>query len=204
MQMIRTFPGLAAFTVAYMLAFGVWTAIAGNIEFVFYWLVMAILIGAVMGADVRVRFSGGILWALSIWGLAHMCGGNVSIDESRGGVLYNLWLVEGRLKYDQLVHAYGFFVAALAAWQALARRLDTSKTRPGFGLAFLVMLAGMGFGALNEVVEFAATVNIPDTNVGGYHNTGWDLVFNLYGATLAAALVWWRGNHLTGREVHSD
>jgi hypothetical protein len=53
--------------------------------------------------------------------------------------------------------------------------------------------AGLGFGALNEVVEFAATLLIPDTNVGGYRNTGWDLVANLFGATVAATIIWLHG-----------
>jgi hypothetical protein len=47
----------------------------------------------------------------------------------------------------------------------------------------------MGFGALNEVVEFAATQLLPDTNVGGYVNTGWDLVFNLVGSAAAALAI---------------
>jgi hypothetical protein len=43
----------------------------------------------------------------------------------------------------------------------------------------------MGFGALNEVVEFIAT-RFMETNVGDYENTGWDLVANLAGAAIAA------------------
>jgi hypothetical protein len=49
----------------------------------------------------------------------------------------------------------------------------------------------MGFGALNEVIEFIAVLTIPHTNVGGYINTGWDLVFNLLGALTAAAAIRW-------------
>ena len=48
---------------------------------------------------------------------------------------------------------------------------------------------GMGFGALNEMIEFIATLTIPETNVGGYNNTGWDLVFNLIGCALAAIII---------------
>lgn len=51
---------------------------------------------------------------------------------------------------------------------------------------------GMGFGALNEVVEFIATITLPSTNVGGYVNTGWDLVFNLFGCVAAAAMIRFR------------
>jgi hypothetical protein len=46
----------------------------------------------------------------------------------------------------------------------------------------------MGLGATNEVIEFIAT-RLMDTNVGGYENTGWDLVANAVGAGLAVVLI---------------
>ena len=49
--------------------------------------------------------------------------------------------------------------------------------------------AGMGFGAFNEIVEFVATLTVPDTNVGGYINTGWDLVANMVGAIMACTWI---------------
>ena len=57
--------------------------------------------------------------------------------------------------------------------------------------ALLVLCAagGMGFGAANEVIEFAATILVPETNVGGYMNTGWDLVANLVGCVIAAVII---------------
>ena len=36
----------------------------------------------------------------------------------------------------------------------------------------------------------AATLLVPETNVGGYENTGWDLVANMVGAFTAAAGIW--------------
>jgi hypothetical protein len=54
----------------------------------------------------------------------------------------------------------------------------------------LVAVAGMGLGAANEVIEFIAT-RITVTNVGGYVNTGWDLVYNALGAMLAALVIYW-------------
>jgi hypothetical protein len=47
----------------------------------------------------------------------------------------------------------------------------------------------MGVGAANEVVEFLATRVLPETNVGGYENTGWDLVSNTVGCLIAAVLI---------------
>ena len=52
-----------------------------------------------------------------------------------------------------------------------------------------VWLFGMGIGALNEVAEFAIGLNVEESNVGGYLNTGRDLVANLLGAAAAALVV---------------
>ena len=103
---------------------------------------------------------------------------------------------EGLLHYDKLVHAIGFGAASIACWQALR------STNPGVvvtpGVAVLVGLMGMGVGAVNEVVEFFASQFFA-ANVGGYANTGWDLVADLIGCTVAAGLLARRGRSGTAR-----
>jgi len=47
----------------------------------------------------------------------------------------------------------------------------------------LVVLMGSGIGAVNEIIEFIAVKSVPETNVGGYDNTLWDLIFNLFGGS---------------------
>jgi hypothetical protein len=110
-------------------------------------------------------------------------------------VLYSWWIVPHRLKYDQVVHAYGFGVTTWVCWQVLAAslarygNLPLRQIRPSFSLLLICATSAMGFGALNEIIEFAATLLVPETNVGGYVNTGWDLVSNGVGAVVAAALI---------------
>ena len=53
----------------------------------------------------------------------------------------------------------------------------------------LIVLGGMGIGALNEIIEFAAVVIFGQTGVGGYWNTALDLVFNLLGAIAATIFI---------------
>lgn len=132
-----------------------------------------------------------MLWALSVWGLAHMAGGGVIVD---GKVLYALRLIpiwgNGELtllKYDQVVHAYGFGVTAWVLRHLLVRHFPA--TRRGWTGLTLPALAAMGLGSVNEIIEFAAVLSVPDTNVGGYYNTALDLVMNAAGATLAMILV---------------
>jgi hypothetical protein len=191
---LRQLLPVAAFTATYLAPAAIIAVLNGNAEFVFYVVVMLILIGAVWLLDRRIELSMGALWSLSAWGLAHMGGGLLPIPDSwpansvRPAVLYNLWLIPERIKYDQLVHAFGFGVTTWICWQGLSVALRSRgiEPRPTAGLLLLCAAAGMGFGALNEVIEFAAVLLVPETNVGGYRNTGWDLVANLAGATVAA------------------
>ena len=161
-----------------------------NSEFVFYIAVMVGLGALIWVVHRRVDLTLATLWGLSAWGLAHMLGGLWTVSEETG-VLYNLWLIPQRLKYDQLVHAFGFGLSTWVCWQALRRSLRVQAPTPG--LIFLCVLGGMGLGAFNEIVEFVATLTVPETNVGGYVNTGWDLVSNAVGAVIAGTLILVRG-----------
>lgn len=169
----------------------------GNIEFVLYVIVLAILLAIVTSIHLKVRFHIVTLWGLSLWGIAHMAGGLMPVPSSwptagEGDVLYNLWLIPNLLKFDQLVHAYGFGMVTWVCWQCLefAFRTRGVLIQPTLGLLTLCVAGGMGFGASNEVVEFIATLVLPETNVGGYINTGWDLVSNLVGSLLAAIVIY--------------
>jgi energy-coupling factor transporter transmembrane protein EcfT len=192
---------VVSFTALYLALATVGALVTGNREFVFYIVVMLALVVAIGLVYLRVRFTTSLLWALSIWGLAHMAGGLVPVPESwpidgQIRVLYSWWLVPDRLKYDHVVHAYGFGVTTVACWQALQVALASAANKPAvevhptFGTLVLCAAGAMGFGAMNEVVEFAATLAVPETNVGGYVNTGWDLVSNMTGAMLAAVAIW--------------
>lgn len=188
---------LALFTLSYMIVAVAGAMAAGNREFIFYIVVMLVLISAVMIVHHRMTLTAGQLWALSAWGLLHMAGGLVPVPDSLEihgpiRVLYSLWLIPGVLKYDQVVHAYGFGVTTWICWHALHTSLksaDGTPPTPTLGLMTLAAAGGMGFGALNEVIEFIAVLTIPNTNVGGYENTGWDLVANLIGCLIAALMI---------------
>lgn len=188
---------IIAFTATYLSAALVFALVRGNLEFLFYIAVMLVLIGAVWTVHRSVELTSGALWGLSVWGLAHMAGGLLVVPagwpvNADSRVLYTLWLIPSRLKYDHVVHAYGFGVTTWVCWQGLKAALKSrgAIARPTFGLIVLAVAAGLGFGALNELIEFVATLLVPETNVGGYLNTGWDLTANFVGASVAATLIW--------------
>ncbi len=192
----RVWP-VALFTSVYLVGALITAVQVSNHEFLLYIGVVVLMMGVVWVVHGRVALTSGALWCLSIWGLAHMAGGLVVVPEGwpimgTSRVLYSLWLIPERLKYDHVVHAYGFGVTTWVCWQGMRAALGgrLHRVRPTPGLMVLCAAAGLGFGALNEVIEFAATLLVPETNVGGYLNTGWDLVANLFGATVAVTAIW--------------
>jgi uncharacterized membrane protein YjdF len=155
-----------------------------NYEFLLYVAVVVVAALLILWRQARVRFTLTILWGLTLWGLMHMAGGNI---PAGGDVLYNVQLIPRVLRYDQLVHFFGFGVATLMCHHVVRGYLrDDARGRIGFYV--LVALMGCGVGAINEVIEFVAVLAMPETNVGGYDNTMWDLVFNLFGAVAGAGL----------------
>lgn len=133
--------------------------------------------------DSRTKLTRLVLVALSVWGLLHMAGGLVPVGDHR--VLYNVSLA-GHLRFDRLVHALGFGSATLACYQVLRPRLAPGPVRAG--VVTLVALAGMGIGAMNEVVEFVAGHFLKENNIGGYQDAGGDLIANAIGCSIAAFL----------------
>jgi hypothetical protein len=180
----RELPVLAA-NAAYLLLFGGVAAAGRNLEFVFYSLVIFLVGFWIVWKQPSVQFGLGLLWCLTLWGFLHMSGGLIRVGE---GVLYGLQLIPVLLRYDQLVHAFGFGVATLICHHLLRFYLRPDLAR-WKGLAILVVLMGGGVGCVNEIVEFIAVKTIPETGVGGYDNTLCDLIFNMIGATVAVLLM---------------
>jgi len=186
------------FNALYILGFGLYYLLEQNLEFLWYVLVMVFFFVVLVVLMRQAQFPTPLLWGLSLWGLLHMAGGGVRIDDH---VLYAqmlLPLVERGdlmlLKYDQVVHMYGFAVATFLSHHLMIRYVQPAKR--GFAYFLLVALAGTGFGVLNEIVEFIAVLVVEDTGVGGYYNIALDLVFNTLGATIAAILIYRFGKKL--------
>ena len=179
------------FTLAYITGFTVWFLSIGNVEFLWY-VVTVLALMALIGATRRkAQYPLAILWALSCWGLAHMAGGGVPVGET---VLYGVRLVpiinSGELtvlKYDQVVHTFGFGVTAWLLWHLMD--LHFPKLRGTWTILVYPALGSMGLGAVNEMIEFTAVLAFTDTNVGGYYNTMLDTVFNALGAVGAMIVV---------------
>ena len=150
--------------------------------------VASVAIVGILVFRVRRRpLPGPLVIALAVDAAAHLAGGLVSVGDD---VLYNAsvgpWIASLHthlLQYDHFVHAFGAFLATLTLWALLAPATSSDVDRRH--LMVLCMIAGLGIGAINEVIEFLATTTHRAAHIGGYNNTGWDLVSNMIGAVAA-------------------
>lgn len=167
-----------------------WAITKHNIEFLYYGGTLLLIAGGIIILDRRVRLPLFVLWGLFVWLILHLLGGLIAVPHSmvdtgmENDTLYNVRLAPWLPRYDQCVHAFGFFISTLAAWRGIY--VASGRTlKPTFGPRLGAGLMGVGCGAVNEVIEFVGTRIMPNTNVGDFVNTGWDLVSNSVGATLA-------------------
>jgi len=159
-----------------------------NYEFLAYAGTIAVVTAVLFGTLKWTRFSTGIILGVTIWGLLHMLGGSV---QTADGVLYAYRVYpffDGGgdffiLKMDQVIHMFLYGVVGLMFYHLL-REIVGIKTHTIL-VAGVAIFAAAGFSILNEIVEFLAAVNLPETGVGGYENTILDMIFNLTGAALA-------------------
>lgn len=131
----------------------------------------------------KVRLSPLVMWGLALWGAAHMVGGLIEIG---GEVIYQHALGGGQLRFDKVVHFFGFGFATLAAYELVEQTVG--RDAPARSVAVVAFFIGLGIGAINETIEFLITLFPGDSNVGGFSNTGWDLVANTLGAATASWL----------------
>ena len=175
----------------YLIGFGFYFLSRKNYEFVMYVWVVVLLFGLIIITNKKVNYPNSLLWLLTVWGILHMLGGGLRIGDTvlYGKMIYTFSETYQILKFDQFVHAFGFGAATLLVW-VLLKPLLKINYKKWFALSFIVVMAGLGLGALNEIIEFLAVVIMPETGVGGYINTSLDLVSNLIGAIIAMVYIY--------------
>lgn len=164
-----------------------------NYEFIGYIGVILLFLIIILATNNKLNYPNFVLWGLTLWSFMHLSGGGVIVN---GAILYKYMIFDivGEpyliFKYDQLAHLVGFFVGTLVMFYLLKPKLKPIKNWTA--LSIVILMAGLGLGALNEIIEFMATVLVPETNVGGYINTALDLVFDLLGGVIALAYIYFK------------
>ena len=160
-----------------------------NYEFILYIGVILFFLLIILLTNKKVQYSNFLLWGLTLWGFMHLAGGGLYIKGIKlyEYILFPLSELYHIFKYDQLVHIIGFGVSTLIMYHLIKPHLK--QTSEKVALSIVVVMAGLGVGALNEIIEFFVTVIVPETGVGGYANTSLDLVSDLIGACIALIII---------------
>jgi hypothetical protein len=173
-----------------LVSFGTLFIFRRNYEFVIYVGVIIVCLAVICVSIFRVAYSYVTLLGLTIWSIMHLAGGGVYINDIR---LYEIILIPLSakypiLRYDQVVHTFGFAAATLTMFDLL-RPLLKENFQGYVALSIVVVMAGLGVGAFNEIVEALVSAVIPSSGVGGYLNTALDLISDLVGALIAMAFI---------------
>ncbi|MBD3252147.1 DUF2238 domain-containing protein [Candidatus Pacearchaeota archaeon] len=180
-KVTKTQLAILFFSIAYTLISAFLYLGRKNYEFLIYIGVLIFFIALISFLHLKYRFTTGTLLGISIWGLMHMLGGLVYINGTR---LYGVMLLPF-LRYDQFVHFYCYIFVTLIAYQILR----SYSKKDNLIVSILLIFIGMGIGSLNEIIEFIAVLILPETGVGGYYNTMWDIVANTLGAVFAVVYI---------------
>ena len=160
-----------------------------NFEFLIYVFVVILVLTVIFLLGSKFKFSKFVLTGLSLVGFLHMLGGLWIIDGLR---LYGHYFVFGLIRYDIIIHFLGIFFGTLLFYEMLKSYL---KNISSFVLFLLLFFVGIGMGGFHEIIEFLITVAVPETGIGGYSNTMFDMIANSVGALAAyGVIIWSKGN----------
>ena len=156
-----------------------------NYEFVIYVGIIIFILCLIAASINKVEYTLATLIGLTVWSALHLAGGGILIGEGR---LYDIILIPLSetypvWRYDQLVHIWGFGTSTLVAFCLLTGSIKKPASHP-VALGIVLVMAGLGLGALNEILEFLVSISVPESGVGGYINTSLDLCADLIGAIL--------------------
>lgn len=184
-RLLRRVPAVAIFTAGYVVVLTI-VGLARHQTFLWIYLpALAACIAIVVWIDHRWGpIPTVLLWLLSIWAAMHLAGGLLPDPSGKRTILYGLWLIDGYLRYDQVVHGFG--IGAATAVLAFAARDSDRPLVWGFVLAQVV-------GLVNETAENLFALVVDNSNVGDWVNTAWDIAWHLIGALVAVIWMGRRG-----------
>lgn len=175
------------FTIIYLFIFTMLAMKNKNYEFLYYTVIMSALILLIVIYHKRFHLSTGVMAGLTLLGAMHIFGGNIYPWGTR---LYDIWLIPGVFRYDNLVHFIGIFVATLVAYSLVHPHLDKRLGANKLLLSLILVMIALGMGSFNELFELGAVVFLGAAEqVGDYMNNAVDILFNFFGSIAACIYI---------------
>jgi uncharacterized membrane protein YjdF len=120
-----------------------------NYEFIIYVGVIIIFLVLITLTRKKVDYTLGSLVGLTVWAVLHLCGGSIPVGPNER--LYDLILIKITntlpiLRYDQVVHMWGFGIAAIVMYSLLRKSL-INRAGHSVSLGIVLVMSGLGVGA---------------------------------------------------------
>ncbi|MBW2963469.1 DUF2238 domain-containing protein [Candidatus Woesearchaeota archaeon] len=164
----------------FSLAFLIISVLNHNYEYIYYNLLMLVGFFILLFFYEKIHLKTPLLIGLIVLTFLHLAGGNLTF----GGLkLYQTSLLI--IPYDKIVHVFGAFIITLIAYNFIQESLVKKDMRKTILISFIVLMIGIGLGAIIEIIEFLATLVFQNTLVGDYANNAADLIANSIGALVA-------------------
>lgn len=151
-----------------------------NFNLLFFIAIMAVSFLALVLLDEYFDFPLWLIWMGLISVTLHIFGATLVIEKIflYDYIIFNLignpFYI---LRYDQVVHLYSCFAVTLFLYFMIKAK---NKTVSKWDHLFII-LAALGAGAANELIEFSLVVFFDATGIGDYYNNSLDMVFDLVG-----------------------
>jgi uncharacterized membrane protein YjdF len=139
--------------------------------------------------DKKYNFSVNIYLGLTLLNILHQLGGGLIIKGFR---LYSFYIIPELIRVDKIVHFIGGIIITLILYNLLKLHLK----RQDKIIYLLIVLMGIGAGAIWEIFEFFTYLSIPETGVGRYINNLGDLIADGLGALVCAGYIWIKNRKL--------
>lgn len=177
---------LIIFTIGYLTIFSIVSVLNQRYSFLFSAGLMLIFTFLALYLYKKAGLPISAMTAMTLIAALHIFAGNTYIYGAR---LYDIWLIDKYLKFDNLVHFLGGFVAVYIIFILLEPYLDSKIKERKFVFSVLLILIAAGIGTINEILELGAVLFLnASTLVGDYFNNAFDLLYNFLGATTAGLL----------------
>ena len=170
-----------------MLVFFIIYLIQKNYEFITYTIITLFIFWLVIYIYKKYNMPFIVLFGFVMWIFLHMLGGT-TINGAR---VYGIMLINLLgpplfiLRYDQAIHFFCYFIVSVILFYITKKYV---KKVDGIVL-FLIIVASIGVGSLNEIFEFIMVLILTETGVGDYYNTSLDIIFNTIGAIIGVFTV---------------
>lgn len=158
--------------------------ILGNYEFVYYNIVIIpiFIISYFIHKKINLHLPLFILVCLLI--VLHFLGGLIVINGVR---LYDINFI---LQYDNIIHFIEIFIVVFISYGVIYKYIRPYSKDYNAYIFIILVLMGLGVGALIEIVELFGVVFLnAGPRVGDYMNNALDLAWDFVGSIIASFLI---------------